>query len=493
MAKRKKNSSPPAEPFVPLTGDESPQFIAEWAKKYGVIDQMPPVIQRLVGENPSGVVTADDFQPPEGSVLKGHKNQAEAVAALNKFAEAKFNKDAVEVVAAAAREAAASRPAPSSPAPSRPVDEKPAAPAVKAEEIPGDRLPPSKPKDVPAEARPDIRSAMDRINDGRDPELFRQDDPESVANRPKEAFLQKLRSRRNRKKGPDATPPSFQKIIAAILASREASLASRIDKKGLNRNPQPLDSIISRKKKLPGGESLLGRDLVLKDRESEQLIRGRGPRYVKVRGREIELPKDFRERKRFRTLLNKEIRRERENKKTENQMKGRIGRGAYALGRGTRNLIQKDRVFRPAIQGIKTRPINVRGKVVRVPTNPLLRLGMRARPGLMGAGFVGGAAAAALIDKLVTERGVEQRRQELNERQYRQQMLDMASREDLKKNIRENIDHNLNRLRMIAPDIYARTAAGRILPQGAIVIGGVPRQDLLNELGMAMANGQFSQ
>jgi hypothetical protein len=35
-------------------------------------------------------------------------------------------------------------------------------------------------------------------------------------------------------------------------------------------------------------------------------------------------------------------------------------------------------------------------------------------------------------------------------------------------------------------------ASGRLLPQGAVVIGGAPRSDLLNELGMAMANGQFN-
>lgn len=55
------------------------------------------------------------------------------------------------------------------------------------------------------------------------------------------------------------------------------------------------------------------------------------------------------------------------------------------------------------------------------------------------------------------------------------------------------IDRNLSRLAQSAPDLYASVAAGRKLPQGGVVIGGAPRQDLLNELGRAMADGRFSR
>jgi len=41
---------------------------------------------------------------------------------------------------------------------------------------------------------------------------------------------------------------------------------------------------------------------------------------------------------------------------------------------------------------------------------------------------------------------------------------------------------NLERLRTQAPDIYASVMAGKNLPQGAIVLGGQQRQDLLQEL-----------
>lgn len=59
--------------------------------------------------------------------------------------------------------------------------------------------------------------------------------------------------------------------------------------------------------------------------------------------------------------------------------------------------------------------------------------------------------------------------------------------------IDQSIQGNLMRLQQSAPDIYAAVAAGRKLPQGAVVIGGSPRQDLLNELGRAMADGRFSR
>jgi hypothetical protein len=55
------------------------------------------------------------------------------------------------------------------------------------------------------------------------------------------------------------------------------------------------------------------------------------------------------------------------------------------------------------------------------------------------------------------------------------------------------IDRNLGRLAQSAPDLYASVSAGRKLPQGGVVIGGAPRQDLLNELGRAMSDGRFSR
>jgi hypothetical protein len=116
----------------------------------------------------------------------------------------------------------------------------------------------------------------------------------------------------------------------------------------------------------------------------------------------------------------------------------------------------------------------------------------------------GGVAALAALGagpgKIVAERmmGVD------DESLQRKALSDlMASRADAEQrqlvrqaqanSIEQSIQGNLMRLQQSAPDIYAAVAAGRKLPQGAVVIGGSPRQDLLNELGRAMSDGRFSR
>jgi hypothetical protein len=72
-------------------------------------------------------------------------------------------------------------------------------------------------------------------------------------------------------------------------------------------------------------------------------------------------------------------------------------------------------------------------------------------------------------------------------------MLNLLGRKEHKQALQMNIDDNLAQLQQKAPDLYMSVAAGRRLPQGAVVIGGVPRQDLLQQLGMSMSNGDFNQ
>jgi hypothetical protein len=140
-------------------------------------------------------------------------------------------------------------------------------------------------------------------------------------------------------------------------------------------------------------------------------------------------------------------------------------------------------------------------KVGKYVPNPLLRYGAQfsrniggMRGGLMGLGALAGGA---LIGKMVQGSGDLQRVQELDQemlrRRARQDMLDLLGRKEQKQAVQMSINQNLAKLQMEAPDLYMRAATGRVLPQGAVVIGGAPRADLLNQLGMAMANGQFRQ
>lgn len=120
----------------------------------------------------------------------------------------------------------------------------------------------------------------------------------------------------------------------------------------------------------------------------------------------------------------------------------------------------------------------------------LVRLGRVALPVAAGAGVAAAGAGKLLgdyrddllfkaINDIQASRGALRKQEMMRQAQQ-------ASYQDA-------IDRNLGRLAQSAPDLYASVAAGRKLPQGGVVIGGAPRQDLLNELGRAMADGRFSR
>lgn len=165
---------------------------------------------------------------------------------------------------------------------------------------------------------------------------------------------------------------------------------------------------------------------------------------------------------------------------TEAQMRGSVGRAAYGAGRGAARV-------RKELSGLSD--------IVPGRRNPLVRFGLRhGRGGLAAiAALAGGALIGKGIQTIAERREEEARRQEEINRRARQDLLDMVGRKEYKASVEQSISNNLSRLQMMAPDLYMRAATGRVLPQGAVVIGGVPRQDLLNQLGMAMANGQFGQ
>ena len=56
--------------------------------------------------------------------------------------------------------------------------------------------------------------------------------------------------------------------------------------------------------------------------------------------------------------------------------------------------------------------------------------------------------------------------------------------------LRAQTERNLAIIRQQAPDIYNSVSAGRRVPDGAVVLGGRPRQDLLLELAQHMGSSQ---
>ena len=179
-----------------------------------------------------------------------------------------------------------------------------------------------------------------------------------------------------------------------------------------------------------------------------------------------------------------EIRRAFDDYRTRKQLRGTLGGLGYKAGRFAARV-------RAALPDMP----------VPSARNPLVRFGLRygkniggMRGGLAGLGaLAGGALLGKGIEAFGERREEEAQRQEMLRRQARQDMLDMLGRKEQKQAVQMSINDNLAKLQQTAPDLYMRVASGRLLPQGAVVIGGVPRQDLLNQLGMAMSNGQFSE
>jgi hypothetical protein len=52
-------------------------------------------------------------------------------------------------------------------------------------------------------------------------------------------------------------------------------------------------------------------------------------------------------------------------------------------------------------------------------------------------------------------------------------------------------DENARRLAQFAPHLFNQVMAGRKLPRDAVVVGGQPRMDLLDELSQSMADGAW--
>ena len=57
----------------------------------------------------------------------------------------------------------------------------------------------------------------------------------------------------------------------------------------------------------------------------------------------------------------------------------------------------------------------------------------------------------------------------------------------------QTMARNAARLAAANPQLYNQIMAGRQLPQGAVVLGGKPRTDLMEELTSSMSRGQYSE
>ena len=284
--------------------------------------------------------------------------------------------------------------------------------------------------------------------------------------------------------------PEKQRKLLEIKAAIEQSRAARL----ANREGQGLNPDVTIEDRERAAEM---RDPVISESEGVSNPRGmrRMPKSVVIGGQAIELPEDYAQRKKFRQYRNEEVKRAREelaapgrrraqDERTAEQLRGTLGRAGRRAGLAVGG----------AVKGLPKIPLPS-------ARNPLVRFGLRygkniggMRGGLAGLGaLAGGALAGKLIQSRMENSEIEQQRQEDLRRSARQDMLNLLGRKEHKQALQMSINDNLAELQQKAPDLYMSVAAGRRLPQGAVVIGGVPRQDLLQQLGMSMSNGDFNQ
>lgn len=283
----------------------------------------------------------------------------------------------------------------------------------------------------------------------------------------------------------------LSKVLPAVRAALEESRRAR----AAGREGQGLNPAATIEERASAAEM---RDPVVSESEGVPNRRGmrRMPKTVVVGGRAIELPEDYGQRKKFRQYRNQEVERARDelaaasgrrraqDQRTTEQLRGTLGRAGRRAGLAVGG----------AVKGLPKIPLPS-------ARNPLVRFGLRynkniggMRGGLAGLGaLAGGALVGKLIQSRAESSEIEQQRMEDLRRSARRDMLDLLGRKEHKQALQMNINDNLAQLQAQAPDLYMSVAAGRRLPQGAVVIGGVPRQDLLQQLGMSMSNGDFNQ
>ena len=110
----------------------------------------------------------------------------------------------------------------------------------------------------------------------------------------------------------------------------------------------------------------------------------------------------------------------------------------------------------------------------------------------LGAYGVGSATlGGAIISGLMPDKHSKMERLWGKEEQERQAYIQYKAQETRMRRLQRDMAENAARLAAVAPDVYNRVMAGRMLPKGAAVFGGNPRTDLLEQLTLAMSKGEY--
>ena len=88
-----------------------------------------------------------------------------------------------------------------------------------------------------------------------------------------------------------------------------------------------------------------------------------------------------------------------------------------------------------------------------------------------------------------------QKVKELRDQTLMQLDMEMAARDQNERyeRIQKETARHAASLAATSPHLYNQILAGRTLPQGAVVLGGTPRTDIMEQLAYGMATGQFNE
>ena len=154
------------------------------------------------------------------------------------------------------------------------------------------------------------------------------------------------------------------------------------------------------------------------------------------------------------------------------------------------------RVMGPQMAGpeVMLGPEDPRSMAGPTPPSRAVRLGRKYGIGALAAlaGIGAGVGAFRNLTREVEGKLAEDAFLEFRNAQ-RRQVIDQEADRARRESLQAAIDLNLQRVAQADPAMYAQVMAGRRLPQGAVVLGGEQRTDLLQELGRAMAEGRFTQ
>ncbi len=145
-----------------------------------------------------------------------------------------------------------------------------------------------------------------------------------------------------------------------------------------------------------------------------------------------------------------------------------------------------------AVKGLKNIGTKIFGFGTGMPKMGDIATGIGLPATYFGAGFLGESIAQPLIQsgqKMFTGA------KEMRDMSLTQLNFELAARDQREKHeaLQKDIARHAASLAATSPHLYNQILAGRILPQGAVVLGGTPRTDIMEQLAYGMATGQINE